>query len=64
MSATALHGRVKELLEQIADVDRCVSVSVSVCVFHISIEPTKKPEKLKLRSFKLQTPEKKRCAAT
>jgi hypothetical protein len=54
MSATALHGRVKELLEQIADVDRFVCVSVCVCVLvsvvcvcvcHISSEPTKKPEK-------------------
>jgi hypothetical protein len=37
MSASALHGRVKELLEQIADVDRCVSAWVCVCVLSFLI---------------------------
>ena len=48
LSASALHGRVKELLEQIADVDRCVCVFVRLCLrFQSDASPgrTKKPEK-------------------
>ena len=49
VSASALHGRVKELLEQIADVDRCdgeyCAGCVRACVFDAGAERTKKPEK-------------------
>jgi hypothetical protein len=46
-----LHGRVKELLEQIADVDRCViymlegGLVMVVTVYLELSERTKKPEK-------------------